>query len=358
MSVFRHKEFHQHEQISFFNCSKTGLKAIIAVHNTHLGPALGGCRMWAYDNDEQALNDVLRLSRGMTYKAAITGLPLGGGKSVIIGDARKLKTPEMMQAMGRAVNSFNGNYIVAEDVGTTVEDMNQIFTQTKHVVGISSGGQGSGDPSPVTALGVFTGLKATVRHRLGKKDLKGIKVAVQGLGNVGYHLCGLLAKEGAQLWVTDIQTDRIEKAVKELGATGIGLNDIYGVEADIFAPCALGAIINDDTIGRFKFKAVAGAANNQLAEARHGDRLKDLNILYAPDYVINAGGLINVYFEHVARTSGKSFDPAQVKVQVAKIDSTVESVFKRSEQDGISTAAAADRVAEQRFCVKEACKAA
>ncbi len=358
MSVFSHPEFRQHEQVSFFNDEKTGLKAIIAVHNTHLGPALGGCRMWNYESDEQALRDVLRLSRGMTYKAAITGLPLGGGKSVIIGDAKKIKTPEMMKAMGRAVETFNGRYIVAEDVNTSVEDMNNINSQTQHVVGVLHDGEGSGDPSPTTALGVYTGLKAAVRTRLHRSDMRGLKVAVQGLGNVGYNLCKMLHKDGAALFVTDVQKEKVEQAAKEFGATPVALDDIYKQDVDVFAPCALGAVINDGTIKMLKAKVVAGAANNQLAEARHGDMLRDLKILYAPDYLINAGGLISVYYEHVARKNGKKYDRAQVEAHVKKIDETAESIFRRAEADGISTSAAADRIAEQRFQSSAASKAA
>ncbi len=358
MSVFSHSEFHQHEQVSFFQCAKTGLKAIIAVHNTNLGPALGGCRMWAYESDEQALRDVLRLSRGMTYKAAITGLPLGGGKSVIIGDSKKTKTPDLMRAMGKAVETFGGKYIVAEDVGTSVDDMNYIYSQTKHVVGISQNGQGSGDPSPTTALGVYTGMKSAVRYRLHRSDVKGLKVAVQGLGNVGYNLCKLLAKDGAQLFVTDVQPDKVALAAQELGAKAVALNDIYSQDVDVFAPCALGAILNDATIKTLKAKIVAGAANNQLSEARHGDMLRDLKILYAPDYVINAGGLINVYYEYLSRATGKSYDRAQVVAHVQKIDETSESIFRRAEQDGISTSSAADRIAEQRFMAPAASRAA
>lgn len=358
MSVFSHPEFHEHEQVSFFQCEKTGLRAIIAVHNTHLGPALGGCRMWNYESDEQALRDVLRLSRGMTYKAAITGLPLGGGKSVIIGEAKKTKTPELMKAMGRSVEAFGGRYIVAEDVGTTVDDMNNMHTQTKHVVGVAHDGEGSGDPSPTTALGVYTGLKAAVRYRLHRSDLRGLKVAVQGLGNVGYNLCRLLSKDGAQLFVTDVQPEKIAQAVKEFNATAVALNDIYSQDVDVFAPCALGAVLNDTTLKSLKVKIVAGAANNQLAEARHGDMLRDQKILYAPDYVINAGGLISVYYEHASRTSGKAYDRAQVLSHVQKIDDTSESIFRRAEQDGISTSLAADRIAEQRFMGTTASKAA
>lgn len=360
MSVFSHKEFDQHEQVSFFQCPQTGLRAIISVHNTHLGPALGGCRMWAYDNDEQALNDVLRLSRGMTYKAAISGLPLGGGKSVIIGDSRKIKTPELMRAMGRAVDTFAGNYIIAEDVGTTVEDMQNIHMETESVVGIPTedGAEGPGDPSPTTALGVYTGLKAATRLRLGKEDLRGVKVAVQGLGNVGYNLCRLLAKDGAELTVTDMQVEKLDMAKNEFGATVVGLNEIYDVAADIFAPCALGAIINDETISRLNVQVIAGAANNQLAEARHGDMLREKKMLYAPDYVINAGGVISVYYEYLARTTGEAYDRALVLQHVAKIADTVEMISKRTEQENISMATAADRIAEQRFKAKPACKAA
>lgn len=358
MSFFSHKEFDQHEQVSFFHDAQTGLKAIIAVHSTHLGPALGGCRMWAYDNDEQAISDVLRLSRGMTYKAAITGLPLGGGKSVIIGDSRKMKTPDMMRAMGRAVQTFGGRYIIAEDVGSTVEDMNSIHKETQHVVGVAHDGQGSGDPSPYTAYGVYVGLKAAVKNRLGKADMRGLKVSVQGLGNVGYNLCKHLAKDGAQLYVTDVQADRMDLAKKELGATPVALQEIYTADVDVFAPCALGAILNDETLPKIKAKVIAGAANNQLAEARHGDVLRDMKILYAPDYLINAGGLISVYYEHEGRTSGKSHDKAQVNGLIEKIEQTVESIFKKAEQENISTAQAADRIAEQRFKTKSASKAA
>lgn len=357
MSVFSHKEFDQHEQVSFFHDAQSGLKAIISVHNTNLGPALGGCRMWAYESDEAAIKDVLRLSRGMTYKAAITGLPLGGGKSVIIGD-KKMKTADMMRAMGRAVDNMGGRYIVAEDVGTTVEDMGHINSQTKHVVGISHGTAGSGDPSPTTALGVFTGLKAAVRFRMGRNDLKGLKVAVQGLGNVGYNLCRHLHEAGAQLFVTDMAADRVDMASREFGAMPVALNSIYDVEADVFAPCALGGIINDETLPRIKAKVVAGAANNQLAEARHGDALRRAEILYAPDYLVNAGGLIAVYFEHVARATGKAFDAKAVADMVAKIDTTATSIFEMADKEDISCGTAADRIAESRFAVKKACKAA
>lgn len=353
MSVFTHPEFNQHEQVSFFHDEKTGLKAVIAVHSTKLGPGLGGCRMWNYDTDEQALKDVLRLSRGMTYKAAITGLPLGGGKSVIIGDARKDKTPDMMRAMGRAVDALGGRYIVAEDVGTTVDDMNLIRRETTHVVGTTEGNpaaaQINGDPSPSTAYGVYVGIKAAVRDRLNKNDLRGLKIAVQGLGSVGYNLCKLLTQDGAQLFVTDIHADRVNLAAQELSAIPVALDAIYDVDAAVFSPCALGGILNDVTIPRLKAQVIAGAANNQLALPRHGDALKAANILYAPDYAINAGGLIHVHYEYLARTSGRAVTQADVTAHVDKIAPTLESVFQHARQENISTSLAADRVAEQRL---------
>jgi leucine dehydrogenase len=349
MSTFTHPEFDGHEQVSFFHDAATGLRAVIAVHNTALGPALGGCRMWAYESEEHAVRDVLRLSRGMTYKAAAARLPLGGGKSVIIGDSRKIKTEAMMRAMGKAVDAMGGRYIVAEDVGTTVADMTAVSLETAHVCGVQHDAGVGGDPSPVTAFGVYTGMKSAVKARLGIHSLRGLNVAVQGLGNVGYNLCRLLHADGANLFVTDVQADRIDAAAKEFGATPVSLEGIYAVDAHIFAPCALGAILNDDTIPRLKARVVAGAANNQLENARHGDLLQHMRILYAPDYVINAGGLINVYYEYAANQQGKPVTHEAVMAHVATIAETTEAVFRKAEQEGIPTALAADRVAEQRF---------
>ena len=351
MSVFTHREFDQHEQVSFFHDPASGLKAIIAVHNTNLGPALGGCRMWAYEDESKALEDVLRLSRGMTYKAAVAGVPLGGGKSVIIGDSKKDKTPALMRAMGKAVERMAGRYIIAEDVGTSVEDMVFVHENTNHVVGLPTGGadKGGGDPSPVTAMGVFAGIKAAVKYRLKKDSLAGVRVAVQGLGHVGASLCKLLASEKAELLVTDMQKDRVDQMMRDFGAKAVGLNDIYGADVDVFAPCALGAIINDDTLKQLKCTVVAGAANNQLKEPKHGDALKAKNILYAPDYVINAGGLLNVYYEFQARKVGKAYNRDEALNHVNKIRETTEQIFKRAEKENISTAQAADREAESRF---------
>lgn len=357
MSAFNHKEFDKHEQISYFHDPASGLKAIIAIHNTNLGPALGGCRMWAYEDEDKALEDVLRLSRGMTYKAAIAGVPLGGGKSVIIGDSKKDKTPALMRAMGKAVEKMGGRYIIAEDVGTSVEDMVFVHENTSYVVGLPADGadKGGGDPSPVTAMGVFAGLKAAVKYRLKKDSLEGVTVAVQGLGHVGASLCRLLADEKAKLIVTDMQKDRMEQMVRDLGAKAVELNAIYGVEADVFAPCALGGIINDDTLKQLKAPVVAGAANNQLKEARHGDALRAKNILYAPDYVINAGGLLNVYYEFQARKAGKGYDRDEAIVHVNKIRETTEQIFKRADKENIATSTAADREAESRFGKPHTC---
>lgn len=350
MFIFEHTEFDHHERVGVFHDQETGLKAIIAIHNTNLGPALGGCRMWDYASDEDAMTDVLRLSRGMTYKAAITGLALGGGKSVIIGDSRKIKTPELMQAMGRAVQQMGGDYVIAEDVGTSVEDLVQVATQTDYAVGLpATEGESGGDPSPITAYGVFLGLKAAVKKRLGKDDLSGVKVVVQGLGHVGYTLAKHLHEAGAVLFVTDINTEAVNKVVSEFGATSVGLDDVYDMDVDVYAPCALGATLNDETIPRLKVSVVAGAANNQLQTLDHGKLLKERGILYAPDYVINAGGVINVYYEYMARTGGQAYNLETVMAKVEDIYDTTMMIFDRAEQDHMTPAEAADRIAEDRF---------
>ena len=350
MFVFDHADFDQHERIGFFHDQETGLKAIIAIHSTNLGPALGGCRMWDYQTEDEAVKDVLRLSRGMTYKAAIAGVPLGGGKSVIIGDSKKLKTPELMQAMGRAVQQMGGDYTIAEDVGMTVDDMVEIAKQTDYAVGLpAKEGEGGGDPSPTTAHGVFVGLKAAVKKALGKDTVQGLKVVIQGLGSVGYKFARHLHNEGAELYVTDINTESVNMAVDEFGATAIGLDEVYDMDADIYAPCALGGTLNDDTIERLKVRIVAGAANNQLAELRHAKVLQDKGILYTPDYVINAGGLITVFHERQARLGVKKYTTEAVLADTNKIFDTTMMVFERAEKDGITTAEAADRIAEDRF---------
>ncbi|GAA5525401.1 leucine dehydrogenase [Microbulbifer aestuariivivens] len=358
MSIFSHPAYDKHEQVAFYQDAKSGLKAIIAVHNTNLGPSLGGCRMWPYADDGEALNDVLRLSRGMTYKSAMAGLKLGGGKSVIIGDPRKDKSPELLRAMGDFLNTLGGRYITAEDSGTSVEDMRVISERSRYVSGVVEGSEHGGDPSPSTAYGVFVGLRAAVEHRWGKTDLAGLKVSLQGVGNVGFRLARLLKDAGAELFVTDIFQDNIDRAVNELGATAVAADEIFDVEADLFAPCAMGAILNDNTIARLKVGAIAGAANNQLAEARHAEVLRGKGILYAPDYVINAGGIIDVYYQQQgARDAGGCYDPAEVKAHIDRIGSTLREVFERAEASGETTAHVADRVAEERFGHEDTLKA-
>jgi leucine dehydrogenase len=340
MEIFEAMQLHDHEQVLFSYETSCGYRGIIAIHNTMLGPALGGTRFWNYASDTEAINDVLRLSRGMTYKAAVAGLNLGGGKSVIIGDPKTRRREMIFRAHGRFVDSLKGRYITAEDVGTSVEDMSYVQMETEFVTGVAGG---SGDPSPVTAYGTYSGIKACAHEKFGDDSLEGRTIAVQGVGHVGYHLCSYLAAEGAKLIVNDIDEAKVRRVVDEFHARPIGNDDIYDVEADIFAPCALGAVINDRTIQRFKFQVIAGAANNQLDEERHGDMLEERGILYAPDYVINAGGLINVYGE----LSGWS--PDRAKRKAGEIYETLTQLFEIAKEQGLPTYEAADRLAERRI---------
>jgi leucine dehydrogenase len=339
MDIFEHSEY-DHEQVVFCHEPSCGYKGIIAIHNTVLGPALGGTRFWNYGSDEEAFVDALRLSKGMTYKAAVAGLNLGGGKSVIIGDPKTIAREEIFRAHGRFVETLRGRYITAEDVGTSVDDMEYVAMETEHVTGRAGT---SGDPSPVTAYGVYRGIKAAAQARYGSDDLSGRSVTVQGVGHVGYYLCQNLAAEGARLVVTDIDEERVRRAVQEFGATAVGTDEIYGVEADVYAPSALGATINDDTLKVLKVDIVAGAANNVLKEERHGDELHRRGILYAPDYVINAGGLINVYGELHQWTPERSMRKA------GEIYTTLLRIFKLAESEGVATHVAADRLAERRI---------
>ena len=347
MDVFSAPDFSAHEQVVFSHDPETGLKAIIAIHSTRRGPALGGCRMWPYASEAEALTDVLRLSRGMSYKSALADMPLGGGKSVIIGNSRTEKTPDLMRAMGRAVDHLGGRYIVAEDVGTTMTDMSEIRSQTRHVTGLSPEQGGSGDPSPSTAWGVFLGIQEAVRFRLKTDSLKGLRVAVQGLGNVGQHLCHFLHDAGAHLTVCDIRPDIVEAVCQRYGATAVNVDDIYSVAADVFAPCALGAILNDVTLPLLRCSIVAGSANNQLALPRHGLALAERDILYAPDYAINAGGVINVGYEACAGAGG--FDANKAKAHINRIAATMHSIFTLAQELGIATSQAADKLAEDRL---------
>lgn len=335
----RMEEF-DYEQVVFNYDEASGLKAIIAIHDTTLGPALGGTRIWNYKSEEEALVDVLRLSRGMTYKSAAAGLNLGGGKAVIIGDADKIKSEELWRAYGRFVQSLNGRYITAEDVNTCPDDMAIVAEETDYVAGLANK---SGDPSPVTAFGVWRGMKAAADEAYGSPDLNGKVVAIQGLGHVGYHLAKHVSEEGGKLIVTDIKKENIEKVVNDFGAEVVEPDEIYGVDCDIFAPCALGAVINDDTIPQLKCDIVAGAANNVLAEERHGDILEEKGILYAPDYVINAGGVINVYDELMGYNRERALNKA------SKIFDNIKRVFEISRRDNIPTYKAADIMAEERI---------
>ncbi len=343
MSLFDHREFVEHEQISYFHDPVSGLKSIIAIHDTTLGPALGGCRLWPYASDEEALTDVLRLSRGMTYKAAIAGLNLGGGKSVIIAKPGD-KGEALFRAFGRCVAALGGRYITAEDVNTTVDDMEFIHQETDEVVGLRTEQGGSGDPSPFTAWGAFQGLKAALVRVFGTPDLQGRRVAVQGVGHVGQHLARMIRDEGAHVTATDVDSERLAQA-KEIvpDLEIVKPEEIYDVKADVFAPCALGASINEKTIPRLRCRIVAGSANNQLATTECGTELGRKNILYAPDYAINAGGLINVAYEL------EGYERSRAERHVGRIYDIMTRIFNYAQEQSIPTWLAADRLAEARI---------
>ena len=343
MKIFNYMESHDYEQLVICQDKTSGLKAIIAIHDTTLGPALGGTRMWTYASEDEAIEDALRLAKGMTYKNAAAGLNLGGGKTVIIGDPKTDKNDEMFRAFGRFIEGLNGRYITAEDVGTTEADMDLIHLETDYVTGTSTGSGSSGNPSPVTAYGVYKGMKAAAKEAFGDDSLAGKVVAVQGVGNVAYAMCEYLHKEGAKLIVTDINETAVQRAVDAFGATAVGINEIYSQEADIFAPCALGAVINDETIPQLKVKVIAGSANNQLKDSEHGDRIHAMGIAYAPDYVINSGGVINVADEL------DGYNEERAMKRVAGIYETIEKIFAISKRDKIPTYVAADRLAEERI---------
>lgn len=342
MKLFSKLEEYDYEQLVVCQDKSTGLKAFIVIHDTTLGPALGGTRVWDYETEEEAIEDALRLARGMTYKNAAVGLDLGGGKTVIMGDPKKIKGEELFRAFGRFVEGLNGRYITGEDMNMTTQDMNWIKNETDYVVGFDGG---SGNPSPVTAYGVFRGIQAAINEIYGSDDLNGKSVALQGLGSVGRPLAELLHEAGAKLYVTTRSQEKIDKAVEELGATAVGLDEIYGVECDVFSPCARGAIINDKTIEQLKCKIIAGSANNQLAESRHGDILEEKGILYVPDYVVNSGGVINV----TADIFGKKYNRENALANTAKIYDACKKVFEIAKRDGIPTYKAADIIAEERI---------
>lgn len=344
MELFNEMELHDYEQVVFCQDKASGLKGIIAIHDTTLGPALGGCRMWPYETEEEALRDVLRLSKGMTYKNAAAGLNIGGGKSVIIGDPKKDKSEALFRAMGRYVESLNGRYIIAEDVGTTEEDMNFMYLETNYVTGSTVSAGASGNPSPKTALGIYYSMKRTAKEVFGSDSLENLTISVQGVGNVAYELCRLIHEEGGKLIVTDINEEAVARVVADFGATSVGVNDIYEVEADIFSPCALGAILNDETIPKLKVKAVCGSANNQLAEGKkHGKMLAEYGILYAPDFIVNSGGVINV-----ADELGGYNEERAIK-NVKNIYEQMGKVFNIAKEQGITTMEAANHLAEDRI---------
>ncbi|WP_109260783.1 Leu/Phe/Val dehydrogenase [Hyphobacterium indicum] len=354
MSVFEHPSFDNHEKVLFATDEKTGLKAIIGVHSTARGPSCGGCRFWTYDNSADALQDALRLSQGMSYKNVMADLPIGGGKSVIMKPQGNFDRDALFQAFGRAVESLNGNYITAEDVGVSPDDMMSVHKQTKYVTGLPEGKAASGDPSPTTADGVFRGIRACVKRATGSEDLNGLRVAVQGAaGHVGSYLCEHLSRAGAELIVADMNVDGLKKHVDNFGAVIVDKDAIYDQEVDVFAPCALGSVINPETIDRLKVKIVAGAANNQLATRDMGAALQKRRILYAPDYVINAGGIINVMGEIRG-----DFDPQWVKGKLAGLEATLGEILDRAENEGRPSNDIADEMARARLEEAAAAKAA
>ena len=344
MEIYAMREFDGHELVVFGHNANLGLHAIVAVHSTALGPAAGGCRMWPYASTEAAVVDVLRLSRGMSYKNAMAGLPFGGGKAVIIGDARTGKAPELFEAFGRFVDSLGGRYITAEDVGTTTADMEAVARTTSFVSGLSrKPGEAGGDPGPKTALGVYLGIKAAVKFRLNRSDLSGVGIAVQGVGGVGYHLCRMLAAEGARLRVADVRPVAVQRVCDEFKATEVPAENILSEEVEVFAPCALGAVLNAGSIPRLSARIVAGAANNQLAEDKDGQALQAAGVLYAPDYVINAGGIISVAREYNGGTE------AQVTAEIQAIPGRLTEIFERARRHALTTNAVADQMAQDRI---------
>ncbi|OFY87955.1 MAG: leucine dehydrogenase [Bacteroidetes bacterium RIFCSPLOWO2_12_FULL_35_15] len=343
--VIAQMALNNHEQVVFCNDNETGLKAIIAIHNTVLGPSLGGTRMWAYNNEMEALTDALRLSRGMSYKSAVAGLNLGGGKAVIIGDSKTQKNEALMRRFGKFINSLSGKYITAEDVGVGTKDMEYIKMETDFVAGLPESMGGSGDPSPVTAYGVYISMKASAKEKWGSDSLAGKKVVVQGIGHVGESLVKHLVKDGAKVSIFDINTERVNSVAKETGATVItDGNTLYDMDMDIYAPCALGATVNTDSLNRLKCSIICGAANNQLADENvHGKMVIEKGIIYAPDFVVNAGGIINVYYELEGYNRERALSHAE------KIYDTTLNIFKISKEQNIPTYMAANRIAEKRI---------
>jgi leucine dehydrogenase len=342
MNISLSPSYDNHQKVVFIDDLETGLNAIIAIHNTNLGPAVGGCRMFEYSTKAEALEDVLRLSRGMTYKSALAGLPMGGGKAVIIGDPSSEKTPKLLQKMGQFIDSLNGEYISAEDSGTSVSDLQVMAEKTAHVLGINKEQEFGGDPSPLTAHGIFCGIKAAVQYRYGSDSLNGARITVQGAGAVGRYLTKELINAGADVFVSDINANNIRAALS-LGANQLDVNDIIAFDADVFAPCAMGAIINDSTISTLGAKIVAGGANNQLAAPVHGEMLRKQGVLYAPDFVINAGGIIEICRQYKNSSMTESY------AQIEKIGDTLTQIFEQSSELRVCTSMVAEQIAETRF---------
>ncbi len=338
---FDESGFRNHEQVRYCHDMASGLRAIVAIHDTTLGPALGGCRFWHYESDGQALEDALRLAEGMTFKNAVADLPLGGGKAVILANAARTKTPEMLRAFGRFVESFGGAYITAEDVGISVEDVGWIGRETEFVAGHAAG---TGDPSPMTAYGVYCGMRSALAHHFGSDSMHEMRVAIQGIGQVGLSLCDLLHREGARLTVSDVDSASVAAAVSKYGATAVEVDAIIDQEVDVFSPCALGGVLNDETIDRMRAPVVAGAANNQLAEPRHGEQLRDRGIVYAPDYVINAGGVI-----HIAAGREGRIDAETIRARVGEIGPRVASLLQRADREARPVGTVADDLARERL---------
>lgn len=333
-----------HEQVMFCNDNNVGLRAIIGIHNTVLGPALGGVRMWNYATEQEALIDVLRLSRGMTYKSAVAGINLGGGKAVIIGDPKKIKTEALLRSFGKFIDNLGGKYITAEDVSMNSRDMEIIHMETDYVTGLPETMGGSGDPSPVTAMGVWMGMKASAKQVYGNDSLNGKKVIVQGLGNVGKHLVEYLIREGAVVFVFDIDEEKIKNISRTFSVKVLSANEVYSIDADIYAPCALGATVNSKTLEQLKVRIICGSANNQLADEKiHGQMVEEKGILYAPDFVVNAGGIINVYYEL------EGYNRERAIAHAERIYDTTTRVFEIAKKEKIPTYLAANRLAEERI---------
>ena len=341
-------DFDDHELVQLVRDANSGLTAILALHSTHLGPGAGGTRFWHYPDPKDAMRDALRLSRGMSYKNAMAGLPMGGGKAVILAGKNRAKTPELLAAFGDAVGALDGRYVTAEDVGITEADMVAVSQRTSHVSGLpAQNGAAGGDPGPFTAMGIYHGIRAAVRHRLGKDSLSGVHIAIQGTGSVGGGLARLLAKDGAKLTLADIDPDRAARLANDLGAHTASSEAIMGVACDVFSPNALGAILDDSGIAQLEAPIVAGGANNQFARAHHGAQLAERGILYAPDYVINAGGIISVTLEYLCRQKGEPCDINDVRKRIAQIPERLETIWQESEGTGVSADVVADRMAQK-----------